>query len=163
VLRYLAISTVIVLAVAVLATAWYNRDFLRFRLASSKHPMPPQHLKIAEGGGGAADSGVTGDAPWALSALPDCFVQRSESRGGPAYVRARIPAGAQPVPAGTRLSYGPCTIVVRSGELLVDRGSDRLRVPPRATLYRVGDSLALFRVDGGTAVLRTYDVTSNHR
>lgn len=162
-LRYYAIATVIVLAIAVIATAWYNRDFLRIRLASSKHSMPPQHLRISTGEAGALDSGVTGDAPWALSALPDCFVQRSETRGDPAYVRARIPAGAQPVPAGTHLSYGPCTIVVRSGDLLVDRGSDRLRVPPRATLYRVDDSLALFRVDGGTAVLRTYDVTSDHR
>ena len=149
-LRYFAIATVIVLAVVVIVT-------MRAHLVLPAHvnfwkataaPPPPDD--------------TTGNAPWALSALPDCFVQRSETSGAPAYVEAQIPARARPVPEGTRLSYGPCTILVQKGELLVERGSDRLRVPPRATLYTAGNMLVLIRVSGKTAVLRTYEITTEH-
>jgi hypothetical protein len=160
-LRYYALATAIVLTIAVIVTARSYGDFMRFKLAASKHAPPPQHLRVS-GGGGPSDGDMTGDAPWALSALPDCFVQRSETSGSHAYVTARIPAGAQPVPDGARLSYGLCTIFVRKGELLVERGPDHLRVPPRATLYTAGNSLVLVRTSGNTAVLRTYETTTDH-
>jgi len=160
-LRYYALATVIVLAIAVVVTAQNYRSFMRFRLAASKESPVPQHLRISEGAG-ASQGNMIGDAPWALSALPDCFVQRTEATGSRAYVEARIPAGAQPVPDGTRLRYGPCTILVRESELLVERGADRLRVPPRATLYTAGDKLVLVRASGKTAVLRTYEITTDH-
>lgn len=161
-LRYYAIATVIVLAIAVIVTARSFAGFMRFRMAASKHSAPPQHLRVSQGGGGSSAEHVTGDAPWALSALPDCFVQRSETTGSAAYVRSRIPAGAQPVPDGTRLRYGPCTIFVHESELLLDRGSDHLRVPPRAALYRSGDLLVLVRTSGNSGVLRTYDIMTDH-
>jgi len=149
-LRYFAIATVIVLAIAVFVTA-------RARLGIPGHlnfwkvsPSPPPV------------ENVSGDAPWALSALPGCFVQRSETTGSITYVRTRLPAAAQPVAPGTRLNYGSCTIFVRSGELLVDRGSDRLRVPPYARLYRFDDSLALLRSTATSSELRIYDITANH-
>jgi len=160
-LRYYAIATVIVLTIAVIVTAQNYRNFMRFRLAASKGTPVPQHLRISEGGG-ASEGNMIGDAPWALSALPDCFVQRSETTGTQAYVDARIPAKAQPVPDGTRLRYGPCTILVRKSELLVVRGADHLRVPPRATLYTAGNMLVLVRASGTTAVLRTYEITTDH-
>jgi hypothetical protein len=149
-LRYFAIATVIVLAIVVTVT-------MRAHLVLPGHvnfwkptapPPPPDD--------------TTGNAPWALSALPDCFVQRSETSGAPAYVEAQIPPGAQPVRDGTRLSYGPCTILVHKSELLVERGADRLRVPPRATLYTAGNMLVLIRVSGKTAVLRSYEITTGH-
>ena len=149
-LRYYAIATVIVLTIAVYVT-------MRAHLALPGHvnfwkvSAPPPRTDR-----------VTGDAPWALSALPDCFAQRSESSGSRSYVDAQLPAGAQPVPPGTRLSYGSCTIFVRSGELLVERGSDRLRVPPHATLYTTGGLLVLLRTSGATADLRIYDITADH-
>ena len=161
-LRYYAIATVIVLAIAVVATAWSNRDFMRFKLGETNHSAPPPHVSSVQSSSSEARA-VRGDAPWALSALPDCFVQRSESTGTLAYVRARIPVGEQPVAEGTRLAFGPCTIFVRDDEVLVDRGADRLRVPPRATLYRAGSSLALLRVTGSSAVLRTYDITTKNQ
>ncbi len=161
-LRYYAIATVLVLAVAVIVTARSYSDFMRFRMAASKHSAAPQHLRVAQGARGSPTENVTGDAPWALSALPDCFVQRSETTGSAAYVRSRIPAGAQPVSDGTRLRYGPCTIFVRKSELLVDRGSDHLRVPPKAALYRLGDLLVLVRTSGNSGVLRTYDIMTDH-
>jgi hypothetical protein len=154
-LRYYAIATVIVLSVAVLATAWSTGNLMRIRFAASKHPAPPQNLRLG-GTGGEASGAITGDAPWALSALPDCFEPISESRGHVGYVRAHIPAGARAVPPGTHLSFGPCTILVEKGELVVRRGADRLRIPPNATLYRKGSSLILLRTTRSSAVLRTY-------
>jgi hypothetical protein len=148
VLRYFAIATVIVLTIVVLVT-------MRARLGLPGHvnfwkvTAPPPKI-----------GSVTGNAPWALSALPDCFNQTSETTGSAAYVAAQLPAGAQLVAAGTHLTYGVCTILVRSDELLVERGSDRLRVPPRTRLYIVGNSLALLRTSGTTTILRTYDITS---
>ncbi len=149
-LRYYAIATFIVLTIAVYLTM-------------GTHLVLPGHLNFwkATAPPPVTDS-VTGDAPWALSALPDCFTQRSETSGSRSYVRAHVPAGAQPVQTGARLSYGPCTILVRSDELLVERGSDRMRVPPHATLYTTGDSLALLRTSGSTTDLRIYDVIANH-
>ena len=162
-LRYYAIATVIVLAIAVAVTARSYGNFMRFRMAASKRTAAPQHLRVSGGAGGSSAQNVTGDAPWALSALPDCFVQSSERTGSVAYVRAAIPARAQPVADGSRLSYGSCTILVRKSELLVDRGSDRLVVPPRAELYTSGHSLVLVRTTGNSAVLRTYDITTDHQ
>jgi hypothetical protein len=150
-LRYFAIATVIVLTIVVAVTM-------------RTHLGLPAHLnfwKVAASPPPAED--VTGNAPWALSALPDCFTQRSETTGSASYVRMRLPAGAQPVRAGTRLTYGPCTILVRDGELLVERGSDRMRVPPHATLYTIGDSLALLRTSESGTDLRIYDITTNHQ
>jgi hypothetical protein len=149
--RYFGIATVIVLTIVVAVT-------MHARLGLPAHinfwkvtaaPPPPED--------------VTGNAPWALSALPDCFTQRSETTGSASYVRARLPAGAQPVQPGTRLTYGPCTILVRDDELTVERGSDRLRVPPHATLYTIGNSLALLRTSESTTDLRIYEITTNHQ
>ncbi|HTZ55649.1 MAG TPA: hypothetical protein VMB20_11355 [Candidatus Acidoferrum sp.] len=151
-LRYFAIATVIVLTIAVYATMRAHLGSLPGHVNFWKATAPPP----------PADS-VTGNAPWALSALPDCFAQRSETSGSATYVEARLPAGAQPVPAGARLTYGPCTILVRRGELLVERGSDRLRVPPESRLYTVNGTLALLRTSGSTTDLRIYDITTNHQ
>ncbi|HUA09583.1 MAG TPA: hypothetical protein VMA98_09935 [Candidatus Acidoferrales bacterium] len=148
--RYFAIATVIVLAIVVTVTA-RTRLGLPGHLNFWKATAPPPPAE-----------NVFGNAPWALSALPDCFVQRSETTGSAAYVRAQLPAGAQPVAPGTRLTFGPCTIFVRRGELLVDRGSDRLRVPPETRLYRFDDSLALLRDTPRSNELRIYDITANH-
>jgi hypothetical protein len=149
-LRYYVIATVIVLTIAVYVTMG-TRLGLPGHVNFWKATAPPPPLES-----------VTGNAPWALSALPDCFTQRSETSGTRSYVQAHLPPGAQPVQPGTRLSYGPCTILVRNGELLVERGSDRMRVPPDATLYTTGDSLALLRTSGSTTDLRIYDVKTNH-
>ncbi len=149
-LRYYAIATVIVLTIAVFAT-------MRAHLALPGHlnfwkvtASPPRV------------EGVTGNAPWALSALPGCFEQRSDTTGSASYVKGQLPAGAQLVRPGTRLTYGTCTILVRGDELLVERGSDRMRVPPDARLYTIGTSLALLRTSGSITDLRIYDITTDH-
>lgn len=103
---------------------------------------------------------MRGDAPWALSALPDCLIQQSEATGTLAYVRSKLPRGATAVAPGTVLHYGSCTIFVRDGEALVSRGDDRLRIPPHVTLYRVGNVLALLRDTAARGELRIYKAST---
>ena len=158
-LRYYVISAAIVLTIAVVATM-HAGSWMHFHFRSSNRPQAPQH--VSEGDAGSTPSaGLSGDAPWALSALPDCFLQQSESSGSKAYVDAHIPAGARPIPAGTTLSYGPCTIFVGNGELRVDRGADRFRIPPHAVLYRDGTRLLLLRTTPSSSVLRTYTISTH--
>ncbi len=158
-LRYYAIATVIVLAVAVLATAWSAGSLMRLHFRSSNRPQPQQHLRFGDTSG-VSSAAIGGDAPWALSALPDCFIQRTERTGSTTYVDAHLPRAAVPVAPGTRLTFGPCTIFVGNGELFVRRGADHMRVPPHAVLYRDGSRLLLLRTTGSTAVLRGYDITA---
>jgi hypothetical protein len=158
VLRYYAIATAIVLTIAVLVTMHANQA-IRLHFASSNRPQPPQHLSSGDSGE-VNDVPLAGDAPWALSALPDCFMQQQEWSGTATYVGAHLPREAVAIAPGSILHYGPCTILVRSGEVFVSRGSDRLRVPPRATLYRDGPALLLLRSSGSSAVLRSYTVTT---
>ena len=154
-LRYLAIATVIVLAVVVAATAWEHRDLLRFKYAAN-HEVGLRGVHERARGPRPANA-VTGDAPWALSALPDCVRQSQIYRGTPAFVRSKLPAGASAIEPGARLRFGPCTILVGDGEVSVTRGQDHLRIPPQATLYRLGDGLVLLRIARKTAELRSYD------
>ena len=147
--RYLVIAAILVLAVTVLATARARLGlFQHVNLIGTAASPPPEET-------------MAGDAPWALSALPACFRQRSETRGSDAFVRAALPAAMRRVPPGTRLVFGTCTIFAADREVYVRRGSDRLRVPPTATLYRAGNSLALLYEHGGQRVLRIYDVTTD--
>jgi len=153
-----------VLTIAVLATAWSNRERIRGNVAPQ---APPTRFAAAatphggfEGQGGAGNAPVRGDAPWALSALPECLVQQSEATGSLAYVRSKLPSGATAVKAGTILHYGPCTILVRDGEAVVSRGQDRLRIPPHVTLYRAGNRLALLRQIGVAGELRVYTTST---
>jgi len=156
--RYFAIASALVLSVLVIATAWFNRDTI-LRLSSLDAKDAP---KPAVGGsaGPRVDVSIRGDAPWALSALPDCLLQTSYARGPLALVRSKLPRGARALKAGVTLTFGPCTISVGNGELTVQRGTDRLRVPPRITLYAVPAGLALVRERGKTSELRLYKTST---
>jgi hypothetical protein len=153
--RYLALSTVIVFAVAVLVAGWMNRDLIRIKIASvyAKVPPKPGSSNPPEGANG---QGLRGDAPWALSALPECFVQTSETTGPTAYSLAHLPAGSVPVRAPATLRYGDCTIFLTGDEAFVARGADRFRIPPKVRFYRTLQTLALLRVEGAGTELRVY-------
>ena len=155
-LRYYAIATAIVLTIAVIATAWSNRDLIRIKIASVNVRVPPK-AGDPWGMGGVSRGVLRGDAPWALSALPDCLHQRAESSGSLEYVRTHMPPGVTPVPAGSTLVYGTCTISVGNGEAYVTRGPDRLRIPPHVEFYRAPGVLALLRSSGSNGELRVYD------
>jgi hypothetical protein len=158
-LRYYTIATVIVLSVAVLATAWANRDLIRIRIGSTNLPQSPRPAQALPSSA-AQPSSFRGDAPWALSVLPECLRQRSEATGPLAFVRSKMPAGAIRIEPGRTLHYADCTIFVGSGEILIRRGPDRLRVPPRAVLYQAGGELALLRITGKSGQLRVYEPTN---
>jgi hypothetical protein len=154
--RYLLLSTAIVLGVAVLVSGWANRDLIRIKIASVYARV---HARAGEANslGHATPVPLTGDAPWALSALPECLTQVSESNGSLAYVRARLPAGAVPIVPPATLVYGDCSIAIAGDEAYVKRGADRLRIPPSARFYRTADALALVRTTPGGAELRVYE------
>ena len=148
-------STVIVLAIAVFATAWVGRHLIRIKIASvavraSPKPAPRNGPEAANG------RPFIGDAPWALSALPECLMQRQASRGTLAYVRAHLPSNAERIPSPATLHYADCTILLVGNEAKVRRGPDRFRIPPMVRFYTIGKRLALLRIVGKTAELRIY-------
>jgi hypothetical protein len=155
VLKYLAISTVIVLGVAIGVAAWVNRDLIRIKIASVYARAVPKPAAQPHSGGGRAP-GFAGDAPWALSALPECLSQVSMSSGSARYVRARIPSGAVRVDAPARLTYGDCTIAITGNAALVSRGADRFTIPPSVEFYRAAGLLAVMRESEGNVELRVY-------
>jgi len=140
----------------VLATAWANRDLIRIKIGSVYARVPPK-----AGGSGppepAPSAALRGDAPWALSALPDCLTQVSESSGPTAYVRSRLPRGAAAIVPPATLVYGDCTITIAGDQADVWRGADRLHIPPRAQFFRASRFLALLREDSHGAQLRVYE------
>ncbi len=155
-LRYLIVSAAIVVGAAVLATGWANRDLIRIKIAGTNLRVP---AKAGASNAPARSPGapLRGDAPWALSALPECLVQISESAGSPRYVRARLPARARTIVPPATLVYGDCTIVIAGDEAYVRRGADRLRIPPSVRFYRTPDRLALVREYANAAELRVYE------
>jgi len=162
--RYLAIATAIVaaaLAVIVMLSPRSNSAVGSPRYASSRGtPGPAQHDDFRR-----EPDAVSGDAPWALSALPGCFKQRASAAGAPAFARAkvRIPRGARAVDPGGTLRVADCTLTVRAGSALVVRGDNRLIVPAVARFYVVGDRLILDRRDGPREDLRAYTLVGGAR
>lgn len=154
-LKYLFVSTLIVLAIAVVVAGWTNRDLIRIKLASVYARAPAKRGALT--GYERASAPLTGDAPWALSALPECLTQTAESRGTLAYVRAHLPAGAVPIAPPATLVYGDCSITLAGEAAFVRRGADRLRIPPRAHFYRAGDRLVLIRLATEGDELRVYE------
>lgn len=155
-LRYFAIAAIIVLAIAVVVAARYERNLLRLKVASVDVKVPPKPGRLTTGGGGGG--AFVGVAPWALSALPGCFTQLSETTGPAAYVGAHLPSDAERIEPPARLIAGDCTILLRGVEAEVRRGTDRFRIPPTVRFYRVGKNLAMWRTDAQGNVLRVYSL-----
>jgi len=147
----------VVVGVAIVA-AYANRDVIALKIKSVYVRVPP---KAANGGNaGGVPGAVRGDAPWALSALPECFQQRSKATSSDlAYALAHLPKGATMVRPPATLRYADCTLTILQDTIYVTRGSDRLRIPPHARLYTGPNALALLRVTGSGYELRTYDVS----
>jgi hypothetical protein len=161
-LRYLLLATAIVLGVVVGVAAWVNRDLIRIKIASVYGAVSPKP-ETAGPIGSRAEKGLRGDAPWALSAFPECLVQMSKSTGTLAFVTSHLPAGAVAVAEPASLRYGDCTILLADDEAYVVRGADRFRIPPRVRFYRAPGALALLRVDSNGNELRVYEPSKNDR
>jgi hypothetical protein len=147
-------STVIVLGISVLVAAWANRDLIRIKLASVYARMaakPGADDRLA-----ATTAPLSGDAPWALSALPECLMQISKSTGSEHYVRAHLPARAARISPPQRVVFGDCAIAIDNDAAVVRRGTDRLRIPPPVQFYRAPGLFAMIRETAQGAELRVY-------
>jgi len=97
-----------------------------------------------------------GQGPWVLSALPSCFTQQSSKEGPSARLALDVPQDAMRIAPGTTLHRGPCTVLVRTHDIWVYRGGDRLRVPPEARLYNGTQGLTLVYEHDGRTEVRVY-------
>lgn len=152
------IATALVCTAGLLATlAHRSTPPLEIRaVLASGSPSPPRMENPSNFHAG----NFTGDAPWALSALPDCLVQETVWRGGgEAGLRRRVPPAAQRVNSGTVLHYHDCTITVRARDASVVRGSDRFHIPPRTQFFVTSHQLFMLRV-GKHAELRAYETAN---
>ncbi len=141
---------------AVVVAAWVNRDLIRIKIASVYARVPPKPEGANRAGNGP-EASLQGDAPWALSALPECLTQVSQASGTLPFVQAHVPRGAVPVVPPAKLTYGNCTISVVDDEAFVRRGDDLLHIPAQVRFYRAGRDLVLMRRSAGGADLRVYE------
>ncbi|MGZ3497017.1 MAG: hypothetical protein ACXVAM_09895 [Vulcanimicrobiaceae bacterium] len=143
------------LFLAIAAAAYVNRDLIRIKIASVYAPVTPK--PVSETPSARAHGGrFEGDAPWALSALPECLLQTSVTRGHLAYVRAHVPRSVQPLAVPASLHYGDCTIRVSEQSAEVLRGNDRFHIPGRVQFFTAPGVLAVLRAHDDVAELRTY-------
>lgn len=155
-IRYMVLSTVIVFAVAVVVAGWTHRDLIRIKIASVYAHVPTK-AGSASRQEKRKSAALNGDAPWALSALPECLTQTSESTGSQRYVLSHLPPGSVRILPPANLTYGDCSIRIVGDEAYVRRGADLLRIPPRAQFYRAGGLLALMRQSTDRIELRVYE------
>lgn len=156
-LRYYVIATILVVAAFAGVAGYMHRGELALKIKSVYAPAPPKAAQ-REAQGKRTPGAFGGDAPWALSALPECFTQTSKSTSPTlGYVLARLPSGAAMVRPPARLRYADCTLRVQGAQVFVDRGADHMRIPPQARLYTAPGTLALLRGSDGGYELRVYE------
>lgn len=154
-LRYLAIATVIVVGIFVALGAWWlYRPHKPLQVASVQASPAGPRYALPSPTGSSAPVRASGD--WALSGVPECLTQVALTTGPLAYVRSHLPVDAAQLPSGSVLHYGDCTLRYAASSVTVARGSDRLTVPPHATLYARGRQLYLLYSDRRGNELREY-------
>ncbi|HEY5258842.1 MAG TPA: hypothetical protein VIJ12_10755 [Candidatus Baltobacteraceae bacterium] len=160
-LRYWVMASVVVVGTAIVMVDHAGRSPAAKTPAATATPRPGGSRGGVFGAVGRGPDAALGlRASWALSALPECLVQKVEASGTRAFVRSQLPAAAVAIAAPVTLAYRDCTIRIRANDALVRRGADRFYIPPVARFYRLGNRLLLFHYDSGAAQLRTY-VPSN--
>jgi hypothetical protein len=144
-LRYFIIATILVVGTLIAITAVHSFSGVHIRVGKGKGhvvPLPARPPTMHPRGKG----GLRGDAPWALSALPECLIQIREWSGSLEFVSTRLPRGATRIVPPATLYYADCTVSISDDEALVVRGEDRLRIPPFSRFYRLpNQGLALVR------------------
>lgn len=155
-IRYLAVATALVIGALVIATALAPKgggsgDRTKYATATGT-PGPAQHDVASH----QMPLAVTGEAPWALSALPECFKQLASRSGPPAYARTKIARDARRVSEKMTLTVADCTLDVKHDSAVVTRGENRLTVPAVARFYVAGDHLVLERLEARHEDVRVY-------
>jgi hypothetical protein len=158
-LRYYLVAMLLVVGSLVVA-AHFSRPAKPIETASVQSSGTPSAPR-AQATFTVPPRGVHGEAPWALSALPECFEQEAEAHGPLAFVRAHLPAGMHAVIAPSVLDAADCRVRVLPRTGVVERGTERLVIPPKATFFTDGRRFALIRQTGTTAELRVYHLFGN--
>jgi hypothetical protein len=153
VIRYYIIATAIVVVFGSIVFA-HRLAPPDLRISAQPTGTPTVETRFSEAPATARP--FSGQGPWVLSALPGCFDEQSRVSGPLAGVESKLPPAADRIAPGTTLHVGECTLVVRNRDIWVERGADRLRVPPDATLYLVDGHLTLAVRSGGQLEIRHY-------
>lgn len=152
--RYYAIATVLVIGVILIGALLVHRASVAIQIASVRASVPPKPAADDARGAGTPPP-LIGDAPWALSVLPECFHQRSEITGPRAFVLSHIPAG---IPlTNTVVQAANCTLTIGTDGAVVARGVDRLSIL-HAQFFRIGVDLGVYHPSGASAEFRRYRV-----
>jgi hypothetical protein len=153
VFRYYVIATLIVVIFGSIVFAHrLTQPDLRISARPTGTPTVETHVAEAP----ATARPFSGQGPWVLSALPGCFDEQSRISGPAVEVAPKLPPADDRIAPGTTLKIATCTLVVRARDIWVDRGPDRLRVPPEAALYRVDGHLVLTVRSGPQLEIRRY-------
>ncbi len=154
-LRYVGLSAVLVFAAILVLLA-----VPRFYAPAVRAPQ--YHGGRATPSAGAADASrgrvpeaVTGAAPWALSAVPECFHETASFAGPPAFARAHVPRAARRLREG-RYTVADCTLRIFTDSAELRRGDDDLRIPAPARFYVAGGRLVLDQESGRREEVRFY-------
>ena len=154
--RYYLIAAALVLAAGTAIFAGRMQALREFdvRGALAGHTPTPTRANPTES---AVPFGTfTGEGPWVLSALPACFAQQSSLVGTIRQLTFDVPPARERIAPGTTFTQGNCTVMVRAHDIWIARGTDRLRVPPEARLYRTPKGLALVYEHNGHGQIRVY-------
>jgi hypothetical protein len=154
--RFYAIATVIVVIAGSIVFA--------HRMATMGWTLHPDAKSSRAPAAGNGNNGFVttpppsfvGEGGWVLSALPGCFIQQSAKLGPAALLARSVPPESARIPPGTTLHSGPCIVEVRTDDIWVARGKDRLRVPPHAELFRTGGRFTLVYRHGDQIEIRVY-------
>ncbi len=154
-LRYIALSATLVFAAILILLA-----VPRFYAPAARGPQyhggrATPSSEAAGASGRHAPESVTGAAPWALSAVPECFHETASFAGPPAFARAHLPRAARRLHAG-RYGVADCTLRIFSDSAELKRGDDDLRIPSPARFYVSGGRLVLDQEDGRREEVRFY-------
>lgn len=150
--RYYLVATAIVVLIGSIVFA-HRLTQPDLQISAPAHGTPSAEHETASA---STPPPFRGQGPWVLSALPGCFDEQSRVRGPAAELAAKIPPAAERIAPGTVVMSGDCTVLVRAHDIWVARGTDRLRVPPEAALYRVGGRLVLTARTGKELEIRRY-------
>ena len=129
---------------------------LRVEAMPSGSPTPTLERTTAEDTKPGPSRTFTGQGAWTMSSLPECFRETERRRGPLAVMRPHFPPESTRVKPATVIRRGDCTLVVGEHDLWIARGSDRLRVPPDARLYRDNERLTLVVIGSKQAEIRVY-------
>jgi hypothetical protein len=155
VFRYYVLATLIVVAIGGIVFA-HRMTSPDLQISAQPTGTPTVETRVPDAPARATPRPFSGQGPWVFSALPGCFDEQFRARGPIGDLRSTFPPASDRIAPGTTFRVKACTVIVRAHDIWIDRGDDRLRVPPDAALYRVGTQLVLTARTGGTVEIRRY-------